>query len=505
MTTRHRPNELAVGSLAQDPRASLESGPEAPGALGGAPTKVLVAHSYFLRHDPKQWRKMRPYPPLATLIAANELRRLGLEVALFDAMLERGTNAFFGALDTHRPAIVAIVEDNFNFLTKMCTERMREASRAMIAAAHVAGARVAVNGSDATDHPEEYLAAGADAVIVGHVEATLGRVVTQWSAGRHDLDEIPGLILASAGGGLHRTGPQPPLVSIDHLARPAWDLVDVARYRDAWRARHGRFSWNLVASRGCPYRCNWCAKPLFQSRYLQHAPARVAEDMRELKSLVAPDHVWFADDIFGLTAAWVAAFADEVVRRDAQIPFMMQSRANLMMKRDVVRHLRAAGAEEVWMGVESGAQHILNAMDKGTTIQQVRDATRTLRAAGIRVGWFLQLGYLGETWPDILATRDLVRDERPDAIGVSVSYPLPGTKFHAKVRDQLGARRHWRDSDDLAMLFHGTYGTGFYRQVRDLLHAEVDGAPAVSPDTLAAKWAVLAERAARHDAQAEAG
>src|SRR5207249_4228117 len=103
---------------------------------------------------------------------------------------------------------------------------------------------------------------------------------------------------------------------------------------------------------------------------------------------------------------------------------------------------------------------------------------QALKAHGIRACWFLQLGYPSETWEDLLATRDLVRGEWPDDVGVSVAYPLPGTKFHARVRQELGRRQNWQHSDDLAMLFHGTYTTLFYRRVRDALHAEVRaGAP----------------------------
>jgi anaerobic magnesium-protoporphyrin IX monomethyl ester cyclase len=127
------------------------------------------------------------------------------------------------------------------------------------------------------------------------------------------------------------------------------------------------------------------------------------------------------------------------------------------------------------MGVESGSQRILDAMDKGTTVDEVRAATRALRTFGVRACWFLQLGYPGERWDDVVATRDFVRGERPDDIGVSVAYPLPGTKFHAAVRDQLGARTNWEETGDLAMLFQGTYTTSFYRRLRDALHAEAQG------------------------------
>jgi anaerobic magnesium-protoporphyrin IX monomethyl ester cyclase len=297
-----------------------------------------------------------------------------------------------------------------------------------------------------------------------------------------------------AEGALTITPARPGTRDLDALPLPAWDLVDAEAYRRAWRDAHGRMSWNVVASRGCPYGCNWCAKPVFGRRYSQRSPAAVAEEFRRLKGEIAPDHVWFADDLFGLTARWIVAFAEEIRARDARIPFMIQCRADLISPA-VARALADAGCEEVWMGVESGSQRILDAMDKGTTVDEVRAATRALKAHGVRACWFLQLGYPGEQWDDVVATRDLVRAERPDDIGVSVAYPLPGTKFHAAVRDQLGARTNWEDTGDLAMLFQGTYTTPFYRRLRDALHADARGAGD-------APWFVLGEEAAAHRSHA---
>ncbi len=477
-----------------------------PSSSGASP--ILLAHSYYLRYDPKQVQKMRPYPPLATLITASVLRQRGWDVQLFDAMLAEGVEAFYHMLADVRPAIVGIVEDNFNFLTKMCTTRMREAALEMVRAAKQAGAQVAVNGSDAADHPRLYLDAGADALIVADVEPTLLDLVQHWSARRDaPLETVPGLLLSASDpdpdlhhhpNGVRRTAPRAALEDLDALPFPAWDLVDRDRYRAAWLGSHQRWSWNVVASRGCPYRCNWCAKPLFGSRYVQRSPGNVAEELRRLRETVAPDHVWFADDIFGLTSWWIEAFAREVAARKARVPFTMQSRVNLM-KPNVVAALAAAGAEEVWLGVESGSQPVLDAMDKGTKVEQIRAATRQLKAQGIRSCWFIQLGYLGEEWSDILLTRDLIRAERPDEIGVSVSYPLPGTTFHRKVQAQLGSKTNWVHSDDLAMLFGGTYVTEFYKRIRDLLHEEVR-----SGQPLDAAWHELERHEAEYRALAAA-
>jgi radical SAM superfamily enzyme YgiQ (UPF0313 family) len=158
---------------------------------------------------------------------------------------------------------------------------------------------------------------------------------------------------------------------------------------------------------------------------------------------------------------------------DAAIPFKMQSRVDLMTP-EAVRALQRAGCTEVWMGAESGSQKILSAMDKGTRVDQIAVARENLRAEGIRACYFLQFGYPGENWQDIQKTIALVHETRPDDIGVSVSYPLPGTRFFDRVRAQLGNKTNWSDSGDLSTMFRGAYTDEFYRALHDALHAQVD-------------------------------
>jgi anaerobic magnesium-protoporphyrin IX monomethyl ester cyclase len=452
---------------------------------------ILLSHSFFLQRDAKQLGKMKPYPPLSTLILASLLRTNGHEVALFDATFAVGAEDFKAALDAHGPSIVVVMEDNFNFLTKMCTTDRRDSALAMIAAARASGCRVAVNGPDAADNPAIYLAAGADAVALGEGEAALAELVDLWARGEGSTDAVAGLILPGPGK-LTTTRPRGPIRDLDSLPPPAWDLLDVEAYRSAWMGAHGEFSWNMASSRGCPYTCNWCAKPTFGRRYTVRSPEDVVRELTLLKAQVAPDHVWFADDIFGLDVEWATALAREVEDAGCRIPFTMQSRVNLMTDR-MVEALARAGAREVWIGVETGSQKVLDAMDKGATVQAAREATRALKAHGVRACWFIQLGYPSETWEDILATRDLIRDEKPDEIGVSVAYPLPGTEFHAHVQAQLGRQRNWKDTGDLAMLFQGAYSSALYRKVRDVLHAEVESA---APDDDA--WIRLEAEAGLH-------
>jgi anaerobic magnesium-protoporphyrin IX monomethyl ester cyclase len=110
-------------------------------------------------------------------------------------------------------------------------------------------------------------------------------------------------------------------------------------------------------------------------------------------------------------------------------------------------------------------------MEKGTRVEQIDAASRLLRDAGIEVGLFLQFGYPGETMEDINATLAMVRRCRPSDIGISISYPLPGTPFFERVRADLGAKQNWVDSADLAMIYHATYSPEFYRALHPLVHA----------------------------------
>jgi anaerobic magnesium-protoporphyrin IX monomethyl ester cyclase len=365
---------------------------------------------------------------------------------------------------------VVVCEDDFNFLSKMCLARNRDLAFWMARTARQSGIETAVHGSDASDNVEAYLDAGFHSVIIGEVEATLLELVE----GRAK-ETIAGLAFRCELG-VHRNAPRKPRKDLDSLPDAAWHLVDMERYRAAWTNAHGMFSLNMASSRGCPYRCNWCAKPIYGSSYHARSPLAVAEEMYFLKHAYRPDHIWFADDIFALSPRWTEEFADAVESLGARLPFRMQSRCDLMT-RNTAGALRRAGCHEVWMGAESGSQKILDAMEKDIRVEDIHAARENLRRHGIRACFFLQFGYPGEGWSDIEATIQMVRELQPDDIGVSVSYPLPGTKFHQIVSAEMGAKANWSDSGDLAMMFSGEFTTGFYRALSKALHQEVRGEP----------------------------
>lgn len=436
--------------------------------------RILFGQAYHLHLDPKLYRDMQPFPPLGSLYAAAIARELGHDVVVHDSMLATSVSDWTATVMIHEPDVAVLYEDNFNYLTKMCLSNMREAGMRMVSAAKATGARVVVCSSDASDNADIYLDAGADVVLIGEGEETLQDVLVQFSSdSRGNLADLAGVAFRGSNGALVVTPRRPVIRNLDELPHPAWDLIDLDRYTEIGQRKRGLTSINLVTTRGCPYHCNWCAKPVWGQRYNARSPEDVVSEIRELKGRIDFDYVWFMDDIFGLKPRWISQFANELDANGLKIRYKCLSRPDLLLRDGEVEALARSGCDVVWMGAESGSQKILDAMEKGTTVEMIRESSSQLREHGISVGLFIQFGYPGENRADIRDTIRLIRDLMPEQLGISVSYPLPGTRFYDRVSAELGEVRNWSDSDDLAMLFKGPYNTTFYRALHRYVHADL--------------------------------
>jgi anaerobic magnesium-protoporphyrin IX monomethyl ester cyclase len=430
---------------------------------------VLFTHSYFYKFDAKQWRFKQPYPPLATILAAAVIRNAGFKVFLFDTNLQNTPDEIIQHFKEHHPKYLVIYDDSFNYLTKMCLTNMREAAFDMVKRSKEIGCTVIVSSSDASDHYEKYLHKGVDYVIRGEGEETLKELLhTLESIG--DVSAVHGIAFKKTDQTI-LTPARQVMKALDSLPIPAWDLVDIKAYEKIWRKHHGYFSLNIATTRGCPFKCNWCAKPIYGNRYTSRSPQHVIEEIEMLIQNYKPDHFWMCDDIFGLKPGWVQEFRDLVREKNLKFSYKIQSRVDLLLTEDTIDALSQSGADTIWVGAESGSQKILDAMDKGTTVEQIHQATHLMHQKKLKVAFFLQFGYLNETKLDIDNTIKMVLDLMPDEVGISVSYPLPGTKFYEKVKGQLQEKQNWSDSDDLEMMFHSTFNSAYYRQLHRYVHS----------------------------------
>jgi anaerobic magnesium-protoporphyrin IX monomethyl ester cyclase len=430
---------------------------------------ALVTHSYLYKLDPKQWETKQPYAPLGTLQAAAVIRDLGIGTSVFDVGLLENPSEIKSALQSS-PRYFIIYDDGFNYLTKMCLTVMREAAFTMAKMAKEKNCVVIICSSDSSDHYEKYFTHGVDYVMRGEGEETLKELLLCLEK-NNNPEKISGLAFQKENTSIV-TAPRVVLKELDSLPSPAWDLIDLEPYRTIWLKHHGYFSMNIATTRGCPYKCNWCAKPIYGNRYNSRSPQKVVDEIESLLNKYHPDHFWMCDDIFGLKPGWVQAFRDEVKKRNLSFRYKIQSRVDLLVEENTVAALAESGADTVWVGAESGSQKILDAMDKGTTVDQIREARLLLKQKGIKTAFFLQFGYLGETREDIDATLKMVLDLMPDEIGISVSYPLPGTKFYEKVKASLKEKQNWTDSDDLAMMFESTFNSAYYKKLHRYVHSQ---------------------------------
>lgn len=433
--------------------------------------KVLFSHSYYYPLDDKQWKKKQPYPPLGTIQAASTVRQKGFDVDLFDTNLISDPNLIIPKLDSFKPQVLVLYDDGFNYLTKMCLTNMRNAAFHMIKLANARGIKVVVSSSDSTDQYASYLDAGADVVLLGEADETLSEVLQTWKD-NESHESIKGIALKQPDK-VVSNGRRQVLRDLDQLPMPAWDLIDIESYREIWLDGNGYFSLNLATTRGCPFKCNWCAKPIYGNRYNSRSPQHVVNEVEYLIQNFKPDHFWMCDDIFGLKPGWVQEFDVLLREKNLQIKYTIQSRVDLLLKEDTIDALASSGAHEIWVGAESGSQKVLDAMDKGTNVQDIYNATRMLKSKGIRIAFFLQFGYPEETKQDIQKTVDMVTELMPDNIGVSVSYPLPGTPFYDRVKSELTNKTNWEDSDDLDLMFANTYPKDFYRRLQRYIHRKL--------------------------------
>jgi len=430
---------------------------------------ILFTHSYFLRFDPKQWQLGQPYPPLGTLYAAALMRENDYKVSLFDTMFVTGPEEVIPVLETYKPNFFVICDDGFNYLTKMCLTNMREAAFSMCKVAKAEGCTVIVSSSDSTDRYQEYLNEGADFVIIGEAENTLLELVNHIENGDKEYSAIQGLAYIKNSKAIKTIG-RPVLKDLDSLPLPAWDLVNMDQYKQMWLKNAGFFSLNMSTTRGCPFKCNWCAKPIYGNRYNSRSPENVLKEIKLLKERYEIDHIWFCDDIFGLKPGWAIELSELLQEENISIRFKIQSRADLLVHADTVKALAASGCENVWIGAESGSQKILDAMDKGITVEQISNATALMKEAGIKPCFFIQFGYPGELKEDIQLTINMINNLLPFEIGISVSYPLPGTTFYEKVKADLKNKTNWTDSNEMALMFHNTFPPSYYKQLHRYVH-----------------------------------
>ena len=391
---------------------------------------LLLTHAYFLAGDPHEAQIMRPFPPLGLQYLVSYMRREGVDADWWDATFHAPED-FAGVLAGADPRVVG-------FYGHTTT---RPVAKGMIARVVAEGRRVVAGGPDPIQYLDDYFAMGVEVVVVGEGELTLAALLAHlrgnaWRWDWSTLGDIDGIVFRAPDGAVVRTRPRALVRKLDTLPWPHRERRDLDAYFAAWRKRHGETAMSLTTSRGCPYHCTWCSKQVYGDTFRRRDPDAVIDELLAVKEQFGPDQVWFVDDMFTINRAWVHRFSERVVARGAVTPFYLIGRPETL-DADMVGALRRAGLYRMYLSAESGAQHVLDAMRKETTVGEIERGAALLRDAGVEIGVFVMLGYPGEEKPDILATRNLLRRLDPDVTLLSVAHPMKGTQFYDRVKDSV--------------------------------------------------------------------
>lgn len=406
---------------------------------------------------------MKPYPPLGILYICSHLRKKGLNVEVFDSTFSSRQD-LWDLLQKGPPSVIGI------YANLMTRSNVIEILRA----AKQAGWRTLVGGPEPGAYVQEYLGAGADVVVIGEGELTLEEVVPALQASEFTkLDTIDGIAFLGPDGSVVRTKPREQIKDIDAQPWPARESIDTARYVEVWRKHHGMGSVSLITARGCPYHCRWCSHEVFGKTHRRRKPASVADELEWLIDRYQPQMAWMADDVFTIHHGWLFQYAEELKKRGIKLPFECISRADRLNTK-VVETLAEIGCFRVWIGSESGSQRILDAMERGVTVEQVQTSVELCRSVGIQTGMFLMWGYEGEELSDIEATVEHVKKTDPDIFFTTVAYPIKGTPYFSEVADRVENAKAWNQSSDRDFQVRNRHSRQFYRFADKLLRSEVE-------------------------------
>jgi radical SAM superfamily enzyme YgiQ (UPF0313 family) len=424
---------------------------------------LLLTHGYFLREDPKELQIMKPYPPLGILYLSSHLQGLGFGVEVYDSTF--GSLAELSRLlETEKPGVVGV------YGTLMTRRSVLE----ITAAAKARGWTVVLGGPEPSNYAAEYLARGADFVVEGEGEITLQELLAALRANdAAAAASVRGLYSRDNSGAAAYSGRREQIPDLDAQPWPGRERIDIEQYLRVWREHHGMGSVSVITARGCPYHCRWCSHSTYGKTHRRRSPADVAAEVEWILERYHPDMLWMADDVFTIHYGWINNYVRELKRRGIRIPFECITRADRLTT-EMADALAELGCFRVWVGSESGSQRILDAMERGVTVDQVRRAISLCQARGIETGMFLMWGYGDEELSDVEATVEHVKACLPDIFFTTVSYPIKGTPYHGEVGDRLVSMDDWACSSDRELRIRGRHSRRYFQFADKLLRSEVD-------------------------------
>jgi anaerobic magnesium-protoporphyrin IX monomethyl ester cyclase len=357
-------------------------------------------------------------PSLGLMYLSASLRREGYTVRHIDhTFLER--REVLAEIDRLQPSVIGVY----------CMITMQD--EAFSLAEQVRGkALTVVGGPYPSGEPEKFLDA-FDLVAIGEGEETIVQVMRHLDDRR--FEEIPGLAFRRDGE-VVKTEPRVRSKDMTQLPLPYRGDLPNQEYIHYWRKHWKDATTPLMSTRGCPFRCEFCHKPVFGDLFRARPGDSVITEMQEIAEL-GYDHVWMSDDLFTLNYRRTMELCQEIEAANLPLTWECLSRVT-QVDYDLFAQMKRAGCKRIFFGIESGDEGVLKQMQKGIKPEQAREAVEACAKARIKAAGFFMVGYLGETPESLMKTIRFSSHLPLDYVSYTIAYPLPGTKFHSRVKER---------------------------------------------------------------------
>jgi len=308
---------------------------------------------------------------------------------------------------------------------------------------------IAIGGPHATFMDKQILAdeAAVDVVVRGEGEQTLLELAQNASDAR-SFQNIKGITFRKNEDTI-QTPNRPAIQNLDELPYPAYNQFALQKY-----LLYGKLFLPMITSRGCPFQCSFCTTSrIFGKEYRARSPKNIVDELEHIKNVYSADSFTFYDDTLTLDKNRIFKICDEIKARRIGIPWDCQTRVDQVSK-EILAKMKETNCQQVFFGVESGCQTILDAVNKRTTVEQNEKAIRMAKEAGLFVSISIIIGYPGETRELRKQTLDFIRRAEPDDVYLCVATPYPGTELRRLV-EKMGLKMSpdWSQYDTVTPVF----------------------------------------------------
>jgi anaerobic magnesium-protoporphyrin IX monomethyl ester cyclase len=409
--------------------------------------KVALVYPYF---HPANDNSIFRFPPLGLGYIAAALKKHGVEVNLVDCTF----TSFSEAVERVKRAKPQIIGFYSMFSMKKTTIELAVAIKKELGVDH---GLFVVGGPLPSWSPENFLGV-FDVVAIGEGEETMVEIADCVANGV-GFEGVRGIVFRNGDRTIH-THPREFIEDLDSLPFPSRELFDNEAYKKYYHDRFGYSTSSMITSRGCPFSCDFCSRPIFGNEIKSRSVKNIVDEVEQIADL-GYDRVWFADDCFTLNRKHVLNVCNELVRRKVDISWECLSRVDTM-NNEVAEGMKRAGCLRVFFGIESGNDSILHLMNKSITTMQAKSAVYATKTAGLKTGAFFILGYPGESDKTILDTVRFASGLPLDYISFTLPYPIPGTRLYERVKDKGVALEDWEEPKNYRLIRHKLlYSSGF--------------------------------------------